>query len=127
MRWILDSSEAVGQQHLDVPVATEVAIALELVDMLDAFMAEVGDGHVWVVCAEICQYGNGSRLLSVDDRFSNDFTARSDATFVARLGGILEASAYFTWHSFLECVWSKFFGAESSAFWMSFQSIFGSN
>ena len=50
MRWILDSSEAVGQQHLNVPVATEVAIALELVDMLDALVGEVRDGHVWVVC-----------------------------------------------------------------------------
>ena len=127
MCWILDSGQAVGQQHLDVPVAAEVAIALQFMNMLDALMAEIRDGHVRIVCAQIGEDWNGARLLSVNDRFSNNLAARSNATLVARLGGILESSTYFTWHSFLECVWPKFFGAESSTLRMVFQSIFRSD
>ena len=56
----------------------------------------------------------------VDDRFSEDLTAWSDAAFVTRLGSILEGPAYFGWHFLLESVWSEFFGAESSTLWVVF-------
>lgn len=127
MRWILDSSEAVGQQHLDVPVATEVAVALHLMNVLNTLVAEVSDGDIRIVCAEICQNRDWARFLIVDDRFSNDLATWSDAAFVAGFGGVLESPAYFGRHLLLERVRSEFFGAESSAFWVVLQSIFGPN
>lgn len=85
MRWVLDSGEAVGQQHLDVPVATEVAIASELVDVLDALVAEIRDVCVWVVGTEICQNRDWTWCLVVDDRFTNNLATGSDTALVARL------------------------------------------
>ena len=54
VRRVFDFGQAVGQQHLDVPVAAEVAVAFQSVDVLNALVAEVCDGDVRVGRAEVC-------------------------------------------------------------------------
>lgn len=124
MRRVLDSSEAVGQQHLYVPIAAEVAIALQFMNVLDALVAEVGDSYVSVVGAEICQDWNGAWLFIVDDCFAEEFACWANAAFVAGFGRVFETAADVFGHALFEGVGSQFFCAQSAAVRVIFQGIF---
>lgn len=85
MGWVLDSSEAIGKQHLNVPVAAEIAVALQLVNVLDAFVAEVGNLYRRVKGAEVCEYGYRARRFFDHNSVANELARWTDAAFVAWL------------------------------------------
>ena len=106
MRWVLDFGESVGQEHLDVPVAAEVAVALELVDVLDALVAEVSNDDLWVEGTEVRKDRHRARSFVVDNPFAHELAVWPDAAFIAGLRGVFEAFAYCWRHALLECPWS---------------------
>jgi hypothetical protein len=103
---------------LDVPVAAEVAVAFQSVNVLNALVAEVCNVNVRVGGAEVCQDWYGARRLVDDDCLADQPAVGSYAAFVAGFGGVFEHAAHLDGHAFLVGVGSEVLGAESSILWV---------